>query len=95
MKVEFRKLKSGFMVVFNRKVPETGLVEGLAERLVESQQKILKLIAQNSSISKRRMAEILVISDTAVDKNIATLKKKGLLRRVGPVQGGHWEIVEQ
>jgi len=41
------------------------------------------------------MAEILGISDTAVDKNIATLKKKGLLRRVGPARGGHWEIVEQ
>ena len=95
VKVGFRKLKSGFMVVFNRKVPETGLVEGLVERLVESQQKILKLIAQNPSISKRRMAEILGISDTAVDKNIATLKKKGLLRRVGPARGGHWEIVEQ
>lgn len=95
VKVDFRKLKSGFMVVFNRKVSETGLVERLVEGLAESQQKILKLVAQNPSIPKRRMAEILGISNTAVDKNIATLKNKGLLQRIGPARGGHWEIVEQ
>jgi predicted HTH transcriptional regulator len=32
------------------------------------------------------------ISTTAVDKNIDTLKKQGILKRVGPDKGGHWEI---
>jgi ATP-dependent DNA helicase RecG len=66
------------------------LVDGLAE----SQKKILGLVRENPYISKRQMAEKLGISETAVDKNIATLKKKGLLKRVGPAKGGHWEVAK-
>jgi ATP-dependent DNA helicase RecG len=93
VKVEFRKLKSGFLVIFYRKeIPEFRLVDGLADGLVESQKKILGLVRENIYISKRQMAENLGISETAVDKNIATLKKKGVLKRVGPAKGGHWEV---
>jgi ATP-dependent DNA helicase RecG len=31
---------------------------------------------------------------TAIDKTLAKLKARGVLRRVGPARGGHWEIVE-
>ncbi len=75
-----------------------GLVEGLVERLagglVESQKKILGLVKKNPFISKREMAEIIGISTTAIDKNIASLKKKGLLDRVGHAKGGYWKIIE-
>lgn len=74
----------------------TGWVEGLAERwvegLVESQRAILRLVVGNPSISKKAMASMIGISSTAVDKNIETLKEKGLLMRIGPAKGGHWEI---
>jgi len=33
------------------------------------------------------------ISTTATDKNLAKLKRKGVLRRIGPARGGHWEVV--
>lgn len=95
VRVEFRKLKSGFLVIFYRKeIPESRLVNGLVNGLVESQKKILELVRENPYISKRQMSESLGISETAVDKNIATLKKKGILKRVGPAKGGHWEVVE-
>jgi predicted HTH transcriptional regulator len=75
-----------------------GLVDGLVERLVdglvENQEKIVRLIHRDSHISKKKMAEIIGISTTAVGKNIDTLKKKGILKRVGPDKGGHWEILE-
>ena len=45
-------------------------------------------------ISKKEMAEKLGISTTAIDKNINQLKKKGLLLRVGPDKGGHWDAVK-
>jgi len=94
VKVEFRKLKSGFLVVFYRKEsPEFRLVDRLVEGLVENQKKILELVSENTYISKRQMAENLGISATAIDKNIATLKRKGILKRVGPAKGGHWEVV--
>ena len=60
--------------------------------LVESQKKILDLVKKLPSISKKELAGHVGISETAVDKNIAQLKKKGLLKRIGPDKGGHWEI---
>jgi len=41
---------------------------------------------------KKKLAKRIKISTTAIDKNIAALKMKGLLKRVGPAKGGHWEI---
>ena len=70
-----------------------GLAEKLVERLVESQQRILELTKENPYISKKKLSEIIGISTTAIDKNIQQLKKKGLLKRIGPDKGGYWEIV--
>jgi len=67
----------------------------LVEGLVENQIKILELVDENPYISKREMCEEFGISTTAIDKNISTLKKKGLLKRVGPARGGHWEIIKR
>ena len=43
-------------------------------------------------ITAKKIAEILKISTTAVEKNIAKLKDNGILKRIGPDKGGHWEI---
>lgn len=73
------------------------LAEGLAERLVEglaeNQKKMLVLIAKNPHVSIKAMAQRLGISTTAVDKNLARLRQKGILCRVGPAKGGHWEVI--
>jgi len=29
-----------------------------------------------------------------IDLALASLKEKGILKRIGPAKGGHWEIVE-
>lgn len=71
-----------------------GLVDGLAEGLAESQRRLLVLIAENPRVSKSAMAKAIGISTTAVDKNLTRLKEKGILRRIGPAKGGHWEIVQ-
>jgi ATP-dependent DNA helicase RecG len=63
------------------------------KRLVESQQRVLELTKENPNISKKELSEIIGISTTAIDKNIQQLKKKGLLKRIGPDKGGYWEIV--
>ena len=68
------------------------MVEGLVERLVESQKEILRLISQNPYISKQELSNKIGISTTAIDKNISKLKQKGLLKRIGPAKGGHWEV---
>lgn len=61
--------------------------------MAESQKKILELIKINPNISKKEMSNRIGINTTAIDKNIAKLKQKGLLKRIGPAKGGYWEIV--
>jgi len=70
------------------------LVEKVGSKLVENQLKIVLLILENEKITKNRLSEILNISNTAVDKDILRLKKLGIIERVGPDKGGHWEVVE-
>ena len=41
-----------------------------------------------------KVARQLKISTTAVEKTIKRLKAKGVLKRVGPAKGGHWEILQ-
>ncbi len=71
-----------------------GLVDGLVDGLVENQREILRIVKSNPQVSKREMAKTLAISTTAIDKNIEILKRKGLLRRIGPAKGGRWEAFE-
>jgi ATP-dependent DNA helicase RecG len=67
----------------------------LVEGLVENQRKILALMSENPRVSKRELAAQIGISTTAIDKNIVSLRAKGLIRRVGPDKGGHWEVVRR
>ena len=60
----------------------------------KSSQKILELIAADTRISTQKMADYIGISRRAIAKTIAKLQAEGILRRVGPDKGGHWEIVE-
>lgn len=70
------------------------LEEKLGEKLREGERNILRLIHCNKRISIREMAREVGISTTAIDKNLTKLKNKGILRRVGPDKGGHWEVIE-
>ena len=49
----------------------------------------------NKYITTKELSEHIKISTTAVGNDISKLKKKGLLRRVGPAKGGHWEVIEK
>ena len=91
--VEFKKLKSGFLVVIQRKaLPDEELGERLGERLGENEKRILNLLSENPQMSISDIAKSVGISATAVEKNIAKLKKKGLLERIGPARGGYWSV---
>ena len=65
------------------------------EKLTEHQKMILHLIKNNPSISKKEMSETIGIRPSSIDKNIATLKGKRYLKRVGPAKGGHWELIRK
>jgi ATP-dependent DNA helicase RecG len=68
--------------------------EGSQESSQESSQRIIGLIAKNGSITTTEMAEIIGISRRAVAKQIAKLKKEGIIKRVGSTKSGIWEVSE-
>lgn len=75
------------------KVPATSK-KGLGERLGENQINTLDIILENKHISAKELPEKIGISTTAVENNIAKLKAKEFLKRVGPDKGEYWEIKE-
>lgn len=46
-------------------------------------------------MTTQEMADSIGIIRRAVAKHIKKLQEQGVIRRVGPDKGGHWEIVEK
>jgi ATP-dependent DNA helicase RecG len=53
---------------------------------------LLDLIRTNPSITTSQLGSALGISKRTVLKKIDRCKKAGILRRVEPARGGHWEV---
>lgn len=66
----------------------------LGEKFGESSEKILELILYNQyiSASASAMANSIGISERAVEKQLAKLKGKRVIDRIGPDKGGYWKI---
>ena len=64
------------------------------EKTTRTVEKILKILSNTPSITVREMSEILGLSRRGVEEQIKSLKQKGVIRRVGPDKGGHWEVIK-
>jgi len=95
---------NGFFVATFRRSPEfalkqtrgetaqkTGMETGKKTR-VKTGNKILDLIRAHPDITATEMAEALGLTANGVRWNIARMKADGVLSRVGPDKGGHWEV---
>lgn len=69
------------------------LGEKLGEKLGKTRAAIVEAMRDNPKVSAKVLAQSLGLSITAVEKNIQTLKTQGLVQRIGPAKGGHWEVV--
>jgi len=70
-----------FMVTFQR--PKT------VEKTVE---KILDAIKSNFKITQNELMEVTSLTRRGVEWNLAKLKEKGIIKRIGSAKGGHWKI---
>ena len=61
----------------------------------KTSQKIIELIREDADITTQKMADNIGISRRAVAKAIAKLQAEGIIRRVGPDKGGHWQVIPQ
>jgi ATP-dependent DNA helicase RecG len=57
-------------------------------------EKVLRLVRENSTISTKELAAALGITRSGVEWQIKKPKSEGLLKRIGPDKGGHWEVDE-
>jgi len=90
-----------FTITFKRpdlKDKEGAQKKRLGEKLThdseKSSEKIFNTIKNNPKISARELSIIMEISPRAVEKHLAQLKKAGILKRLGPAKGGHWDVVD-
>ena len=56
-------------------------------------QKIYELIEGNPQITTQEMADFIGIDIRNIHRNIKKLQEQGVIRRVGPDKGGHWEVI--
>ena len=63
------------------------------DKLTSNRITILQLMAENPYITKIELAAAVGISATSIMRNIEYMRNK-YLRRVGPDNGGFWEIIE-
>jgi len=58
----------------------------------ENAEKVFQSIKSNLFIKTHEIAGQIQRSQRTVDNAILKLKKAGLLKRVGPDKGGHWQV---
>jgi ATP-dependent DNA helicase RecG len=94
---------NGFFSVRFRRSPEFALKKGpektrmiaRVKTRVKTGVRILDLMRSNPTITREELAGALGLTIKGIDWQIARLKRKGGLRRVGPDVGGRWETVEK
>ena len=67
----------------------------VTEKVTENQRKILSVVAQNSRATQDEIAQMVGISRVHTAKNLKKLAEMGLVKRVGPDKGGHWEVLSE
>lgn len=65
----------------------------VTNKVTENQTKILDEMKKNAYITTKELSKRIGISDRKIKSNISKLKRKGLLKRIGPAKGGYWEVL--
>ena len=73
---------------------ESGLKSSLKSGL-KSEQSIIEAIIANPNVTIPILQEMTGLSRNGIKKALNRLKIQGIIRRVGPDKGGHWELLQQ
>ena len=85
-KVEFRFTDAFWITLHSN--------DKVTDKVTDNQNLILHYIIERTEISTRDLAEKVGISQRKIKENISKLKSLGLLKRIGPAKGGHWQVVD-
>ncbi len=93
VKVEFKILKSGFLVTFYRR-PQSGFLPSTGQKTRQKAGQIIELIRRDPKISANELAKKIGLSLKGIQWHLNKLKKQKAIKRIGPDRGGHWEAVK-
>ncbi len=87
--VSVGSLKSGLESTLKSTLKNT-----LKSTLKNTDEKLVEIILSTPAATIPIMQEKLGITRDGVNKALKRLKSKGIIRRVGPDKGGHWEVLK-
>ena len=82
--------KVGGDVVEN--IAET-IVDSIVEKLSTTRAKIVRIIWKNPNATAQSISKEINIASRNVQEHLRKLQEQGVIRRIGPDKGGHWEII--
>jgi ATP-dependent DNA helicase RecG len=97
IKVAFKRLKSGFAVVFHRPVKSlipSAVGKTVGKTVVKAESRILALLKARPRITVPELAGQTGLTVRGVEWNLQKLKKSGKLKRVGGRKTGQWEVTQ-
>ena len=66
----------------------------LSEKTSEkTSEKIIRLIAENNSITIAELAGIIGVSSRSIERNLKSLQNDRRIERIGPAKGGKWQVL--
>lgn len=63
-------------------------------RLSGTCRKIIEQIRKKPDVTIPELSEFTGVTERSVERNLQKLQSEGIVRRVGPSFGGHWEVIE-
>ena len=96
---KFEEVFDGFRVTLFKEKVSSGELNGeldteeVRKKYGRNAEEILKIIVKNPESTTQIMAEQINVSISTIEKNIAKLKKAGIIERVGSTKSGYWKIV--
>ena len=52
-------------------------------------------VLENVLETSASLAEYFQVNERTIRRDLKVLHSKGIIRRIGPDNGGHWEIIEK
>lgn len=94
VRVEFKVLKSGFLVTFRRKPAKDLSHSTVGKTVGNARDKISALIKSHPDITVTELARRTGLSVRGIEWNIQQMRSKGKLRRIGSRKTGRWEVLK-
>lgn len=96
LKPVFKSTPTQFQTIIYAAIHETNVGDSVGDmseiKLTDRQRNMLEIIKKSPTISGRQMSEMLSVSQRTIERDISQLKAKGVLRRVGKDNDGHWVL---